>query len=113
MRLKFLGELIELLLILMQIGEAYLQQLFQRYVDHFVRLKFFRERLSADAEIALRFRQQVGLMPLKITLQGADHGGVGLPEFDIERRIFAGSEGRWNILFEKSDERRQLAGPDF
>ena len=65
-RLQFLGHLVEVRLILAQIGPADFEQLVERQVDHLVVLKLLREGIGANAEVAVRAGKQIGLEPVEI-----------------------------------------------
>ena len=78
--IDFFRDALELRLILVQIGVSDRQQLVERRVDHLVVEQLLRKRVGADAEVAIRARQQIGLQPLLVVAQRGDDGGIRLVE---------------------------------
>ncbi len=99
--LKLLGDLLEVLLILVQVGPADFKQLVERDVDHFVVLEFLCEVIGADAEVAVELGQQVGLEPVEIGLERGDDGGVGLGEFCFEGGSLASAKAAGTSCWKK------------
>ena len=110
--LEFFGDLGELLLILVQVGKADLEQLVERDVDHLVVLKFLREGVGADAEVAVGAGKQIGLDPVEIVFSAAMTAALVCCELGLERGIFGVGEGRGHIVLEEADDAGQLFDGD-
>ena len=107
-QLQLFRDLIEVRLILVQIGPANFQQLIQRQIHHLVVFKLFRESLSANAEVAVRLRKQIRLQPVEVIRKRGDHSRIRLRKFSFERRVFGIGKGQRHIVLKETHNVRQL-----
>ena len=75
-RLQFLRNLFEVLLVLVQIRPANFEQLIQRQIHHLVVFELLLKGFRTDAKVSIRLERQIRLQPLKVTVQPRNYGRI-------------------------------------
>ena len=96
------------LLVAAEVGHADLEQLVERDIDHLVIKQLFAVVYSAQAEVAIRARQQIILHPLFIIFERVNHGVITCLELLEQFLIVHVFEGFGNVFLEEADDARQL-----
>src|SRR5580698_5945307 len=111
-RLKLLGDAIELRLVLVQIGSAYREQLVQRSIDHLFVRKLLAEGIRADAEAAMRARTQVCLQPRLIVVKRGNDRGVCNRKLLVQLRVFGIRKSQRHVMLKEADDSGKLLDGD-
>ena len=106
------GDLGEGGLVLVQVGKADGKELVERSVDHLFVAEGLRVGVRTVLVVAVGAREEVGLHPRGIVLQGGDDGGVGLGEVRLGLGVFGCGEGFWHIVLEEADQTVDLLQRD-